>query len=128
VTVFCNNVGATVICLFLKEKPTMKIKYLFCLSLVSLAISCGSKIVAMQPSDPAVPQMPSPPKEGMDARVAEGKGLFEQRCGNCHKLFSPTDFKQTERSPILGRMQPKARFDDAQMALVHDYIYSIATP
>ena len=96
--------------------------------LVALALSsCGpTKIVAMQPSDPAIPQMPMPPKEGSAARIAEGKGMFEQRCGNCHKLFSPTDFTQTQWVPILKRMQPKARFDDEQMALVREYVYSLA--
>ena len=107
----------------------MKIRILLCLSLVFAVISCGSpKVVAMQPSDPVVPQMPSPPNESAAARIAEGKGLYEQRCGNCHKLFSPTDFSQTDWAPILTRMQPKARFDDEQMALVRGYVYSLATP
>jgi len=93
----------------------------------SVAVSCGpTKVVAMQPSDPAVPQMPSPPKEGSAVRIAEGKGLFEQNCGKCHKLFSPTAFTQTEWEPILKRMQPKARLDDQQMDLVREYVYSIA--
>jgi cytochrome c5 len=106
----------------------MKLRILALVALAACLNSCSPKVVAMQPSDPAVPQMPSPPKEGTAARIAEGKGLYEQRCGNCHKLFSPTNFSQTEWAPILIRMQPKARFDDEQMALVRDYVYSLATP
>lgn len=106
----------------------MRTKILLLLSFVLIVVvSCGSpKVVAMQPSDPAVPQMPTPPKDANAKRIADGKNLFEERCGNCHKLFSPTDFSQTQWAPILVRMQPKARLDDDQMSLVKDYVYSLA--
>jgi cytochrome c5 len=110
-----------------ERKSQMKIKIIVASLLGILAMSCGpTKVVAMQPSDPAIPQMPLPPKEGSAARIAEGKGLFEVSCGNCHKLFSPTEFTQTQWAPILKRMQPKARLDDQQMALVTEYVYSLA--
>lgn len=105
----------------------MKNKIILAILLGSIAFSCGSpKVVAMQPSDPTVPQMPSPPKEGSAAHIAQGKGLFETHCARCHKLYSPTDFTQTEWEPILKKMQPKARLDDQQIDLVREYIYSIA--
>lgn len=82
----------------------------------------------MQPNDPVVPQMPPPPKETNTARVAQGKGLFEDNCAKCHKLFKPADFNQREWGPILTSMQRKAHLDNDQMDLVRDYIFSIATP
>lgn len=86
------------------------------------------RVVAMQPNDPVVPQMPPPPKETNTARIAQGKGLFEDNCAKCHKLFKPTDFNQREWGPILTSMQRKAKLDNDQMDLVRDYVFSAATP
>jgi mono/diheme cytochrome c family protein len=114
----------------LKEIHDMKTRIVPALFIaIFVAASCGSpKVVAMQPSDPVVPQMPTPPKDARAQRIAEGKALYEERCANCHKLFSPTDFTQTEWAPILTRMQPNARLDDEQMLRVNEYVYSLAQP
>lgn len=103
-------------------------KKIVIVSVVSLlAVSCSApKVVAMQPNDPVVPQMPAPPKETNTARIAQGKGLFEDNCAKCHQLFKPSDFTQTEWAPILTSMQPKAELDNDQMDLVRDYLFSIA--
>lgn len=105
----------------------MKTRIIYALLIASAALSCGSpKVVAMQPSDPVVSQMPSPEKSAGSERIAQGKGLYEARCANCHKMFSPTDFTQAEWAPILTRMQKKARLDDEQMSLVREYVNSLA--
>jgi mono/diheme cytochrome c family protein len=120
-------IGLVDICVFLGQNLSMKTKIIFALLIASAALSCGSpKVVAMQPSDPVVPQMPSPEKSASAERIAQGKGLYDERCANCHKLFSPADFTQTEWAPILTRMQKKARLDDEQMSLVREYVYSLA--
>lgn len=106
----------------------MKLRILAIFLLAACLNSCSPKVLAMQPSDPAVPQMPAPPKGENAERIAQGKSLYEERCANCHKLFSPSDFSQAEWAPILMRMQPKARYDNAQMALVAEYVNSIAAP
>lgn len=95
-------------------------------SLGMYVVSCSPKVVAMQPSEPNVPQMPSPAKEVNSERIAQGKTIYEGHCAKCHKLFSPSDFSSAEWGPILMRMQPKAHLEDADMALVSDYVNSIA--
>ncbi|RZJ28578.1 MAG: cytochrome c [Flavobacterium sp.] len=103
---------------------------IFAIALIACAglyiSSCSPKVVAMQPSDPNVPQMPAPAKTVNAERVAQGKSIYEGSCAKCHKLFSPTDFSSAEWGPILMRMQPKAHLQDADMALVSDYINSLA--
>jgi cytochrome c5 len=113
---------------FVTNHQKMKLRYLFIPAIILLLNSCSPKIVAMQPSDPVVPQMPSPPKAVNTERLAEGKSMYENNCAKCHKLFSPLDHTQTEWVPILNRMQKKAHLDDAQMALISEYVNSLATP
>jgi mono/diheme cytochrome c family protein len=104
----------------------MKIKYIL-MAFAALAIaSCASKIVAMEPSDHAVPQMPkvSETLPISEERIVEGRATYQNNCAKCHKLYSPTEFSRLEWEPILVRMQPKAKLDDAQISLVRDYIHS----
>jgi len=106
----------------------MKLRFSL-IAIAALALnSCSPKIVAMQPSDPVVAQMPAPPKNVNAERVAQGKSMYENNCARCHKLFATTDYRQTEWAPILTRMQPKAHLEDNEMALISEYINSEATP
>lgn len=91
-------------------------------------VSCSPKVVAMQPSDPNIPQMPLPAKEPNAEKIAMGKSIYNEHCGNCHKLFAPEDFNQREWVPILISMQSKSKLSDADMTLISEYINSIATP
>ena len=91
-----------------------------------VAISCGTTVKAMEPSDPVVPQMPVPAREVSDERMEQGKIMFQDNCAKCHKLFSPSDFTKAEWGPILMRMQPKAHLDNEQIALVSDYVTTMA--
>jgi len=96
-------------------------------ALALAAVSCSPKVVAMQPSDPNVPQMPNaaatlPTTEA----VAHGKSLYQENCAHCHKLFDPQSHTRDEWKPILVRMQQKAHLGDADMALISAYIDSEA--
>jgi cytochrome c5 len=106
----------------------MKLRIVLIALLAISLNSCSPKVVAMQPSDPVVAQMPSPPKAVNAEKVAAGKTMYENNCAKCHKLFAPDDYTQAQWIPILYRMQRKAQMDDAQMTLVSEYINSIATP
>ena len=104
-------------------------KILMVSTVAALAVGCSApKVVAMPPNDPVVPQMPPPPKETHTARIAQGKGLFEDNCAKCHGLFKPEEFTQRQWGSILTAMQPKAELDNDEMDLIRDYVYSGAKP
>ena len=56
------------------------------------------------------------------AEAVAGQELYENKCGKCHKLYSPKDYTHEAWKPILVRMQKKAKLDDAQMANIDAYI------
>lgn len=76
---------------------------------------------------PPTPTPPQPPVIAADsATLSEGKSLYENSCGRCHKLFEPSAFTKEKWEPILARMQKKARLSDEEMAKVNAYVFSIA--
>lgn len=91
-------------------------KTILCLTLVGLLVSCGGKS--------AVTSATSEPKTdaAAEARIASGKTLYDNKCGNCHRLYEPKENTPEDWVPILKRMQPKAKLSDADMALVSEYI------
>jgi cytochrome c5 len=96
-----------------------------CFAAILAVVSCSPKIVAMQPSDPNVPQMPNaaatlPTTEA----IAHGKSLYQENCARCHKLFEPQSHTREEWKPILAKMQVKAQLGDEDMALISTYINS----
>jgi len=121
----------------------MKLKFAGILMIAAFLAACASKHVAgaEQPAPPVAVELegvkessalePSP-AEGVATteavltpeEILNGKNLYEGHCANCHKLFKPTDFTQKEWTPILVRMQKKARLDDSQMATITNYISS----
>jgi len=56
--------------------------------------------------------------------LAQGKIIYEGKCGRCHKLYDPTSFSAEEWKPIVTRMQPKAKITDEQKDLVYAYLTS----
>ena len=127
----------------------MKSKIIAAAILSVLVLSCKSK-VAVSATKPDIVQVPpqvpaaQDPKvtaatragvqktiAGMDpnttvASITEGKTAYENNCAKCHRLFAATEYTKEEWAPILVSMQKKARLDDAQMAPINNYIYSIA--
>lgn len=98
----------------------------------ALIISCSPKIV-VQPTTPVPPAAPAPelavgpagPAEAPTPEsVARGKELYNNNCGNCHKLFSPKDLPAEKWEPTLKRMQVKARLTDEDMVFIHDYVFA----
>lgn len=94
----------------------MKTK-LIVLTLTGLFIaSCSSKKTA------AVPEKPK--EVVLTPELIEGKNLYGASCVKCHKLYEPKAYSKEEWTPILVRMQKKARLDDVKMASITNYIHS----
>jgi cytochrome c5 len=74
-----------------------------------------------------VPTVATPKEEIKSATVmtpelAEGKNLYENSCGRCHQLYAPTDYNAEQWKPIVERMTPKARLDEAQGQKIYNYL------
>ncbi len=107
----------------------MKIKILGIVSAIAIIHSCASK-----PAPP--PPVIAPEVKNIEATasvsvalvnpadILQGKTLYENNCGRCHKLFSPTDFNMVEWKPIMASMQKKAGISDADASIVMVYIAS----
>lgn len=56
--------------------------------------------------------------------LAQGKVIFDNSCGKCHDLPSPTDHNAQDWVGIMNSMAPKAKLNDAQHEMVYNYIVS----
>ncbi len=57
-------------------------------------------------------------------QIAQGKTIFENSCGRCHKLPDPASHTSVQWVGIMNSMAPKARLTDEQHQWVYDYIVS----
>nr|WP_315027404.1 cytochrome C [uncultured Chryseobacterium sp.] len=58
-------------------------------------------------------------------QMAQGKTIFENSCGKCHKLPDPTSHNAVQWVGIMNSMAPKAKLTDEQHQWVYDYIVSV---
>ncbi len=58
-------------------------------------------------------------------QIAEGKTIFENSCGKCHKLPDPTSHSTVDWVGIMNRMAPKSKLTEEQHQWVYDYIVSV---
>ncbi|WPO82587.1 cytochrome c [Chryseobacterium sp. JJR-5R] len=58
-------------------------------------------------------------------QMAQGKIIFENSCGRCHKLPDPTAHTPVQWVGIMNSMAPKAKLTDEQHQWVYDYVVSV---
>lgn len=90
----------------------MKTKILVMAFLGIMIYSCSPKVV---PST-------EPKKVELSAELAEGKSLYENNCGKCHKLYETNAYSAEQWKPIVERMKKKAKISDADAEKVYNYI------
>lgn len=56
------------------------------------------------------------------ADIERGNQLMREKCGQCHVLFEPVDFKIKDWEEILKSMLPKSKLTGADAAMVREYI------
>lgn len=81
-----------------------------------LLASCTPKTSTVAPIGPAVSSA---------EQLAQGKTIFENSCGRCHKLPDPTAHTSVQWVGIMNSMAPKAKLTDEQHQWVYDYIVSV---
>lgn len=88
-------------------------KSIYLLSLICLvSFSCkttknatAQKTPSQKPKEAVVKETPAP--KVANPAIAEGKSLYEQHCGTCHKLKNPQDFTQEELNKVVPNMVGK---------------------
>ncbi|WP_235922453.1 c-type cytochrome [Flavobacterium difficile] len=71
----------------------------------------------------AVPlEVPEEKAEVTAEVLAEGKNLYGTNCAKCHKLYDAKSFTAEEWTPIVMRMQKKARISDEQREKIYAYL------
>ncbi len=91
----------------------MKNKIIVVLALGFLA-SCATKPV--QKTEPVVTETTG------DVMVANGKNLYEGKCGKCHDLPKTNAYTAEKWVDILKWMQPKAKISDQERETIHFYL------
>lgn len=92
----------------------MKTKIIAIAFLGMLIYSCASKS--------AVATTPAVSNIALTATQAEGKGLYENNCAKCHKLYDTKAFSADEWKPIMLSMQKKAKLQDVDREKIYAYI------
>ncbi len=113
-----NSIGIFLYLLF--KTNNMKLKIISA-ALIGLVIySCSPKIapqVAEARTEAVADVKPTLPPD-----IAEGKGIFENNCAKCHKLYDPKSYSRQNWIPILYDMQKKAHLSDAEIDKVLAYV------
>lgn len=105
----------------------MKTKFIIGLVALAFAYGCSAKkTVAPAPEvteavEAAITQ-PSNKLVVTAEVIAEGKSLYGMNCAKCHKLYDTKDFTAEEWTPIVMRMQKKARISDEQREKIYAYL------
>lgn len=68
---------------------------------------------------------PMGPAQSTAEQIAQGKTIFENSCGRCHKLPDPKSHNSVQWVGIMNSMAPKAKLSDEQHQWVYDYIVSV---
>ncbi|KIC62428.1 c-type cytochrome [Chryseobacterium taiwanense] len=82
-----------------------------------LLVSCTSKAPVAKSAPIASTSTPE--------QIAQGKTIFENSCGRCHKLPDPTSHSSVQWVGIMNSMAPKAKLTDEQHQWVYDYVVSV---
>lgn len=96
----------------------MKTKVIVIVAVGLALFSCSKKVAA-----PVVtPEVKVTETPALPVAIAEGKKIYENSCGRCHKLFPAAKHDKAGWSSTIERMAPKAKITEEQKKLVYDYI------
>lgn len=54
----------------------------------------------------------------------EGAALYRKKCGGCHRLYTPSEFKGTRWEERLTRMTSRAKLNEEEAAKIRVYVTS----
>lgn len=56
------------------------------------------------------------------SELQQGFSIYQNRCGNCHQLYSPDSFSSANWSGVLNSMAPRANLTTTEKLLVLKYV------
>jgi mono/diheme cytochrome c family protein len=84
------------------------------LTFVILFLSCTPALYV--PSEKTLPA-------GTDVeKLKEGRFLYVEHCGSCHRLHLPDEYSVQSWKTKLDEMQKKAKISDGERNLIFDYL------
>jgi cytochrome c5 len=105
----------------------MKTKFIIGLITLTFAYGCTAKKQTLQSIE--VTQKPVPKEDFPNEKLvitaevlAEGKSLYGMNCAKCHELYDTKSFTAEEWTPIVLRMQKKARISDEHREKIYAYL------
>lgn len=72
----------------------------------------------------AAADTPAPAVHYTAAQLEEGRTIYTNNCGKCHKLFQPAQKSLSKWENVLPRMIKKAKLSEEQGNLVRAYVMS----
>jgi len=91
---------------------------------ITFTLSCASKTTPTSTPSADVSVVSKPVISEVD--ILAGHQLFDQNCGRCHRLFSPTEFNEKRWVRIIDEMAPRARLNAEDKNKVLAFVLSNA--
>ena len=92
---------------------------------VLILAACASKKVTASLSDADASRAAAKYPGASLASLQKGKTLYEENCGNCHGLKSPTAYNEEQWGKHVKRMAPKAKIDKPTEELILQYVVTM---
>lgn len=58
--------------------------------------------------------------------LTEGRKLYGDRCGNCHRLYSPVAFSPARWEKEIYKMKDEAKLDEQEYGLITKYLLTMS--
>ena len=92
---------------------------------ILLLAACASKKATISLSESDASRAAAKYPGASLASLQKGKTLYEENCGNCHGLKSPTDYNEEQWGKHVKRMAPKAKIDKPTEELILQYVVTM---
>jgi cytochrome c5 len=93
---------------------------------VLLLAACAAKKTAVVISDADANRAAAKYPGATLASLQQGKTLYEDNCGKCHGLKSPTAYNEEQWGKHVKRMAPKAKIDKPTEDLILQYVVTMS--
>jgi cytochrome c5 len=91
-----------------------------------LLAACAAKKTAVVISDADANRASAKYPGATFATLQQGKMLYENNCGKCHGLKSPTAYNEEQWGKHVKRMAPKAKIDKPTEDLILQYVVTMS--
>src|SRR5690606_14882979 len=100
-----------------------------CASVIMLS-HCAPKVAStVTTTESATPDAVAEVKKNFsEAQLEEGRLVYQNSCGKCHKLFAPESRDIEKWEKVLPRMAKRAKLDDETTGKVRAYLIVHAKP